>query len=314
MNSKGPIEISVIFATRNRERLLESTLTSLERQEVNGIRWEVIVADNGSSDNTRTVLDRARKRLPLTTLYEAQPGKARCLNLALEIARGELLVFTDDDVQLSTGWLSELLGAARRWPDSGIFCGPIHPRFAAEAPAWLRRHRFAAASFSIFEPASDEGPLRPGLLPFGPNFAVRARSMVELRFCTKIGPSGSDYAMGGETELLQRLVEKGERVVYVPSAPVHHFVGEHQLEIGWLLKRAYRLGRGLARLRPDRTSVRINGVPWYLWCRVPLAGLRYLLTRFRKGAARLNGGLVFFMSRGEWHEYRLLSRESDRDE
>ena len=84
-----PLEVSVIIASRNHARSLESTLADLQRQQVEGIAWELIVVDNGSDDDTPSVLERAGERLPLIVINEPEPGQNRARNRALEIARGE---------------------------------------------------------------------------------------------------------------------------------------------------------------------------------------------------------------------------------
>ncbi|HNJ39131.1 MAG TPA: glycosyltransferase, partial [Acidobacteriota bacterium] len=67
------LELSVLIATRNRARLLGPTLASLARQEMNGLRWEVIVIDNNSTDDTPQIVEQARRTLPLVLLFESEP-------------------------------------------------------------------------------------------------------------------------------------------------------------------------------------------------------------------------------------------------
>jgi glycosyltransferase involved in cell wall biosynthesis len=105
--SRGRPALSILLATRNRASLLESTLAHFGGLELRGIDWELIVADNGSTDKTADVLERAGKRLPLLALHEPAPGKNRAINRALAAGRGELLIFTDDDVEPDAGWVQE---------------------------------------------------------------------------------------------------------------------------------------------------------------------------------------------------------------
>src|SRR5262245_3373025 len=243
------LDISVLIATRNRMRLLDATLSHLRRQNLSGIQWEVIVVDNGSADATADALSLHLKYLPLVALSEPQPGKNIALNRALDAARGDLLVFTDDDIEPYLQWLTELHFATHAWEKHSIVCGPIIPEYPAETPAWLRGRPYASFAFAEFAHQLPEGQLPTDIFPFGPNFAVRARALNGIRFCEQIGPSGNSYPMGGETELLKRLIGLGERAVYLPSATVKHFVGKHQIEPVWLYQRAFNFGRGSARLR-----------------------------------------------------------------
>src|SRR5262249_40881666 len=131
------LNISVLIATRDRAKLLENTLDHLHKQVMPGLSWEVMVVDNGSTDDTSSVLERAREKLPLVSLYEPIPGKNRSLNKALKHAQGELLVFTDDDVSPSTEWLAELCRASRQYRDYNLFCGPIYLSYPPDKPDWF---------------------------------------------------------------------------------------------------------------------------------------------------------------------------------
>src|SRR5438067_689612 len=115
-------DVSVIIATRNRADSLASLLPRLLGLSP-GLRWELIVADNGSTDATAALLGRLGERL--RSVHEPLQGKCRALNRAVAAARGELLVFSDDDVEPHEAWLDELAAAARRHPDADCFGGRI---------------------------------------------------------------------------------------------------------------------------------------------------------------------------------------------
>jgi GT2 family glycosyltransferase len=102
--------------------------------------------------------------------------------------------------------------------------------------------------FSITDPNLSEGELRP-LLVFGPNIVIRSHIFHSgLRFDPGIGPRGTDYAMGSETELTMRLEGVGHKAWFVPQAVVGHLIRRDQLKTSWVLARAYRYGRGDFRL------------------------------------------------------------------
>jgi glycosyltransferase involved in cell wall biosynthesis len=307
------LDLSVLIATRDRARLLGETLALLGRQEVGGLRWEVVVVDNGSVDETPSVLERACAAgdLPLRVLREPEPGKSAALNRGLGAVRGRLLVFTDDDVAPSPRWLAELYDASLRWPDYDIFCGPIIPNYPPDLPDWFDPERpYTVGAYARFRLKQDEGPLRPGVLPFGPNYAVRARAIAGMRYSPEVGPKGSEYPMGEETEMLQRLTARGERGVYVPAAVVEHHVDPSQLTPEWLFGRAFRLGRGYAHLENDRESFRLFGAPWYAWTNIAPRCVKFALRR--SGGARVEAGWKLYLACGRLREYRLLSKRRGR--
>lgn len=307
----GGVDISVVLATRNRARILEATLASFARQRLGALRWEAIVVDNGSTDDTAAVIERARDSVPLVALAEPMPGKNRALNRGLAVARGELFVFTDDDVLVDPAWLAELHGAARRWPDAAIFGGVVNPLFPPDTPEWLRIHDFARTAFARFSHPLPEGILPEHLVPYGPNFAVRASAMAGAGFAEQLGPRGEDYPMGGETELIRRLRCAGNEIVYVPSAVVGHVVQGQQLTLGWLYGRSYRQGRGEARIGAKNLWPKIAGVPRYLWREAAMAWLARIASLVGGRQARFEAGRQYHRLRGQIFEHRLIAREQD---
>jgi glycosyltransferase involved in cell wall biosynthesis len=310
MNS---IDLSVIIATRNRATMLEQTLESLANQKSAGLQWEAIVVDNGSQDTTSAVLNRARSRLPLVTFAEPRLGKNVALNRALPLARGRLLVFTDDDVTADDHWLAELHQASVRWPNDAIFGGRIEPLLPEQTPGWMRPpgFRYSALSFSYYAPQDDEGPTHWS--PYGPNLAIRREVFDKYRYCEHIGPAGTNYAMGSETELLVRLASQGYRYVYVPSASVGHHVAPRQTTLKWLYSRAYAFGRGLARLSPVEGQRRLSGVPLYVWRGLAGQLCLYLgATISGSSERRCLRGMRYQITRGLVAETRSLMRGSSQ--
>lgn len=95
-------------------------------------------------------------------------------------------------------------------------------------PDWLRDPTHPALNFARFSFDRPEGLI--GLPPNGPNLALRRSALAGLRFREDIGPDGTrDYAIGSETELLDRLRARGAATIYVPGAVVHHVVQPRQL-------------------------------------------------------------------------------------
>jgi hypothetical protein len=304
------LDVSVLMATRNRADLLRATLTHLARQATDGLRWEVVVVDNnGSDDGTAAVLAAARAALPLVVLSEPRPGKNRAMNRALSVARGTLLVFTDDDVEPVPRWLVEYAGAASRWPSNPVFGGPITPRLPPTAPSWLATHPFAVAAFGRLEPAVVEGPCASQ--PFGANYAVRAGRMAGLAFREDFGPQGGGAKdlMGGETELLQRLFAAGERTVFVPTAGICHLIQPHQTTPEWLFQRAFRHGRTYRRLHRTRRRVLDSS---RLCARFAARWLAHALATWTGDQARVDANIKFFQARGQLYEYALARTATRR--
>jgi glycosyltransferase involved in cell wall biosynthesis len=98
--------ISVVIASRDREHFLRGALASLDAQ-AGAPPFEVIVVDNGSRDGTKSLVEaRAGGDPPVRYVAEPQPNRASARNRGVEAARGDYLVFCDDDVRLPERWVA----------------------------------------------------------------------------------------------------------------------------------------------------------------------------------------------------------------
>jgi glycosyltransferase involved in cell wall biosynthesis len=264
-------QISVIIATRNRAASLRSLLPKLLAQSP-GVPWELIIADNGSNDGTAAVVGEMADRV--VTVFEPRPGKSRALNRAIAAARGELLVFTDDDVEPHPRWLAELAAAARRHAQADCFGGRIRVD-SADVPAWVIQSRLSQLLTSAHDYGEVEAPYPPSRLPIGPNMAVRRRALqgIEDPWPVDLGP-GCRVPVGDETAFFYRLGQGAAKPpIYVPSAEVRHRPQRSYLTLGQALRRACLGGysAGLVNARyPLHAQAQLVGVP--IWHKI--AGTR----------------------------------------
>ena len=91
------LKLSVVLTTHNRADLLPRVLGGLAHQTLERDRFEVVAIDDGSNDATSAVLEGWKSQLPLRVVRQAQAGLAAAKNLGLFMARGEILLFADDD-------------------------------------------------------------------------------------------------------------------------------------------------------------------------------------------------------------------------
>ncbi len=191
--------LSIIIATRNRASLLARVLESLAAQEAPP-PFEVVVADNGSSDATADVVARAASsQLDIRRVYVAEPNRAAARNAALAAAEGEIVVFVDDDVWLPPTFLCAHAKAHR---GDGVLAvsGPI-----------------------LNVPSYDERP-RPG--PFHYSNAFLCTCNVSLPRAALLAVSGFDarFKLYGweDTELGLRLRRSGVRRAFAWDAYLYH--------------------------------------------------------------------------------------------
>jgi glycosyltransferase involved in cell wall biosynthesis len=273
---------SVVICTWNRSRLLRITLEQMTRLEVpRDAEWELIVVNNNCSDDTDAVLADFRNRLPLVRLFDPTPGKSHAANLAVQEARGEYIVWTDDDVLVDRDWLKAYLDAFVRWPNATVFAGAIDPWFEVNPPAWLKRVFPKVANAYA---ALDHGPngfdLTRDTYPYGANMALKRSAHEKEPYDTRLGPRPNSGIRGEEMIMARRLMDAGATGRWVPEARVRHFIPSNRQTIDYLREYFFGSGEVLGLLgRNDAGERRAFGRPLWLWKEALVSEISYRVGR-----------------------------------
>jgi glycosyltransferase involved in cell wall biosynthesis len=215
------VDLSIVVATRNRASSLASLFESLENAlaVVPGAA-EIIVIDNGSSDDTSSVIAGWRERLPrLLPLFEERPGKSRALNRGLQHSRSPLLGFLDDDVRVVTDWIATIRAFFHDHPEYAAAAGRVRLPPEVTDPELLARVA-AYRSLPLYD-GGDAVREHNGLA--GCNMALR-RSVFDIigPFNERLGPGAS--GAHEDADLVVRIRAAKLRIGYMPGAIVYHAV------------------------------------------------------------------------------------------
>lgn len=274
----------MIFATHNGAKTLPMMLQSLTKIE-QSVAWEIIAVDNNSYDGTAIILDSFREALPMTVLRNSKRGKNSGLNLGLRHAKGDLIVFTDDDVIPNTDWLTRFKICAEANQGYDIFAGRILPFWTATPDPIVVNNAPLGTTYALTSDNQVEGPINPGDV-WGPNMAVR-KSVFKggHSFNEAVGPDEGNYIMGSETEFTVRVNAAGHKCWFCGAAKVQHIIRQHQMQQKWVIKRAYRSGRGQ---RNSEVTGKASQARKFLG--IPRWRFRALLTQyFRLALSSLSG-------------------------
>ena len=229
MRMKPPATVAVLIATYNRARLLGETLDVLAQSHTDPhFRWEVIVVDNNSTDDTRSVVTSRQASYPvrLTYLVERQQGRSAALNTAIASTGASLLLSTDDDVRVDRDWM--LAGARALEQGADYVGGPVMPIWEAPPPAWIDLTRGDLwGTIAILDYGREEFAFeRRRRVPLGANMGFRRSLVVRIGgFRVDLGRSNGRRLMGQEVpELLARARAAQLHGVYVPEMRVHHHI------------------------------------------------------------------------------------------
>jgi len=267
------VDVSILIPTYKGRDVLARLLQSLRDAEpADGFTWEIIVIDNNSPDDTKSVIEsfRASGRLDIARVFEPKPGKTRALNRGLAEATGTFVAFLDHDAVVARDYLIELHKAIATQPYN-VLGGRVIPVWPSTPPVWATGERRLQTSWGgvIAHDYGDEPrPYTPGMaLPVGCNFICR-RNLFDAvgQFNVHLGPRPGAQIAGEETEILWRMQARGETILYTPSIQVFHPVDPERLTKSYLRYRYFCDGRTVARINPsDVTMQTLFGVRRFLF-------------------------------------------------
>jgi glucosyl-dolichyl phosphate glucuronosyltransferase len=294
------MRFSIVIATYNRAGELLKTLQSLGYLKTSE-SWEVIVVDNNSTDNTENTVLKAAETFPVELRYiaEAEQGRSAALNSGIRIAKGEIIVVTDDDVRVEPDWL-ENVSASLEQLNCDYLGGKALPIWGGPRPEWLPnrggRH-WAVIALLDYGPE----PLELGdRVPLGVNMAFRREAFDRAGFFdNKIGRKAGTLLGQEVRDWCHRARAVGLRGFYAPNLVVQHVIPAERLNRRYFRRWFYWHGvsrailyetKGLDMESPERVSLdfskvpHIGGVPRYLYRTCVSSFLSMFSSLFRRDA------------------------------
>ena len=222
-NSIRQLFISVVICTYNNADSLKITIDQLMSQSLaEPDLFEFIVVDNNSKDHTDHIVNSYQSgRVAYYSLSEPRQGLSHARNTGITAAKGDYILFTDDDAELSSDWLESYLSKIRSTQADCIF-GRIAVIWDQPKPWWYdERYRgfFAVIDYGdhAFKVENKNTPF------FGKNFCIKKQFLIDMGgFDPELGRKGDDLIGGEEILVFNRLVEEKRTVYYFPDIDVGH--------------------------------------------------------------------------------------------
>ena len=211
------------------------------------------------------------------------------LNRGLEnrdVAKGDYIIWIDDDVVVDAGWLTAYADAFWRWPEAAVFGGRIMPRYEAPVERWIIESEaviggaygirdFGDQVFSLS--AEDEDHY-----PFGGNWAIRRTEQRAFRYDPELGPVANRYRTHEESDVIHRVLGSGAIGYWIPEAMAEHCIGRNRQTVhsiagfyeSWGETRAFRNAAATA------AAPFLFGIPRRIWPRLLVWWVLYRFCRF----------------------------------
>jgi GT2 family glycosyltransferase len=202
----GPVELSVIIAARNPGEELAQQLGALVAQSWDG-DWEVVVADNGSTDETVSIVERFSRSNPHVRVVDAGQvrGAGHARNVAVRSSGAASIAFCDADDLVQPGWVAAMGSALRRQD-----CVGGRVKVDLLNPTWLQT--------AFYSEPPDRLERFAGIFPFAAtcNLGVR-REVID-----RVGGFDESFLTGQDIEFCLRMWAAGYELHYAPDAAVQY--------------------------------------------------------------------------------------------
>lgn len=276
---------SIVVPTRRRAGYLDTALASVAPQAARA-GAEVVVVTDGEDPATEAVAARHGARF---LALAAGAGANAKRNAGVAEARGELIVFIDDDVEAPPGWLEALLAGSAAAPEHDMFGGPIRARLDGGGPRACGREGAPITTLDLGSADCDAE------FVWGANMAIRRRAL------DLVGPFDPAIDGTGEEEEWQhRFLARGGRTRYLARAGLDHRRVGGDAELRALARATYFRGRSARRYDVSKGSApgiagemrTLAGCAWHIVRRRCLAGVvlgAHQAGRVREALSRARG-------------------------
>lgn len=252
----GAVKLSIVIPTKNRAEMLRKVLQSIADQKADQSIYEVLVIDNGSTDETKVVPEEYQEKIQnLRYIYDDRPGLHIGRNRGLLESEGEFVGYLDDDVILFPNWINTVLGA---FNDAKVMrvCGSCIPydmslltaEFMSKHATQVGSYWFVGAISCFWETGISPNDVRVHIMRenlfFGGNSVFRKRL---LYTCRGFHPDGMPrnlqmYRGDGETYVGQYMREQHMKSIYCAQASVYHMIDIDRVSSSYIRHMYFRNG------------------------------------------------------------------------
>lgn len=237
--------ISVIICTYNRAKYIIKALDCLF--DTTYKQYEVLVVDNNSTDNTSELLKAYiadNSSLPIKYYLETKQGLSNARNRGIAEAKGDILIFLDDDALVCPNYLNIVDEYLQKYPNIDAFGGKIIPIFdECDAPKWLCKWSESWVSGLNLGAKVCSFPTK--IFPIGANMGFR-KSVFDIcgLFDPNLGRSAGNLIGGEEKDLFNRMYSHGMTILYLPNAVAEHVIPPKRTTIEYVCN--FGLGVGIS--------------------------------------------------------------------
>lgn len=248
---KNNPEISIIICTYNREKFLPGALTSLTNQSLDVARFEILIINNNSTDNTELISKNfiaSNPKLNIRYFIETQKGLSAARNRGIKESAGALVSFIDDDAEVTDDYLETAVVFFQTHLDIEAIGGKIIPVYeTGEEPKWLSKYLWGLVTKADYGDSIRKYPVSK----YPPGCSMVFRKDV----FNSIGMFNTDlYLRSDDKYIFRKLEEANKPYLYYPKLVVNHHIDKDRVTFESVKKISLIVG-GSERVRLQKSGI-----------------------------------------------------------
>ena len=248
--------LSVIICTYNRDKYIYNVLESIAQCNFPSELYEIVLVNNNSTDNTELECKRFVTDYPnihFRYVEELQQGLSNARNRGIKEAKGEIIVYVDDDAKVNKAYLQTIYDFFNTHPAVYAAGGAIIPIYETKEPVWMSHFTkqlitgYAYMGEKIIE-------FKNGKYPGGGNAAYRKEVFEKVGlFNPDLGRKGTNLIGAEEKDIFDKMNAWGMKIYYLPTMILYHIIPDAKLSLEHFNRLTFSIGQS-ERLRTRNIS------------------------------------------------------------
>ncbi len=240
------IKFTFITCTYNRDKYISQTLEAVCKQAFSPLDYEIIVVDNNSTDSTADICEEFRLKysdIQFRYFKEFNQGLSFALNKGIKEARGEYIIFVDDDETIIPEHLERLNKHLENFPNAELIASPVVPIYEEAQPKWMS-HYTQRLIGGYFNQGNQPRKLEAKNYP-GTGHTIIRRELYEKfgYYNTELGRKGNSLIGAEDKDMFNRLKKNNIDCYYFPDIPIYHHIPSQKLTDQFFQKLTYSIGK-----------------------------------------------------------------------
>ena len=238
--------LTAVICTYNRAKYIGPLLENIAANDLSKAEYEILLVDNNCTDNTREICDTFASNHPdvnFCYVVETEQGLSAARNKGIKEAKGDIIVYIDDDALVDTWYLRIIVEYMSVHPEIDAVGGPIVPLYETEEPQWMTCYtKELLCGYLYF---GDKERTFPGdRYPGGGNAAYRANVFEKVGlFNTDLGRKGDSLMGAEEKDIFDKMSSQRMRFMYLPKMILHHIIPQKKLEKDYFDRLTLQIGK-----------------------------------------------------------------------